>query len=303
MTIKIEVAATNFSGCRVTAEDFDPKRAEQVLEKNTTNRKLRDGVAEAYGLDMEAGRWTTCPDPICFYDDGALADGQHRMEAIVLSGTTQRFIVVYDLPREAGLNIDRGVPRNIVDNARISGLNEHLSNDLLSVTRAIELGGASANRRVTDSERLDMIAKHMEAAQWAISHTPKGRAWNNAIIKAALARAWYHETDHDRLGEFCDVIRTGQMNGKRDSAAVAIREYLTNMAMKGISPTSSGFWRDTFLKVQNAIHRFMRGEQLTVIRGVSDEAYPIAGKRKPPTTQRGKKALHRAEKGQTRASA
>jgi len=292
-----------FPGCIVSVEDFTPERAAAVLTKNEGNRKLRDGVAEAYGLDMEAGRWNTCTDAIVFYKDGALANGQHRMEAIVLSGTTQRFIVVRGVNRKDGLTIDRGTPRRLVDNARISGVSTHLSNELIAVTRAIEDGDVSGlvrTRPLTDIERVEMVERHLDAAMWAIAHSPKGRAINNAIVKAAIARAWYVEEDKERLAYFCEVLASGQSSGTRDSAAITIRNYLFGMQQKGQQPASSILWRDTFLKIQAAIRYFMRGERLVVIKVQSDEWYPIAGKvitkQTIPTTVRGRRSLAQVER-------
>jgi hypothetical protein len=87
-------------------ESITPKKAEHYLNRNTSNRKLREGVVERYASDMAGGRWTKCAAPIVFYEDGEIADGQHRLFAIIESGKSQKFFVMRDLPRDAGLNID-----------------------------------------------------------------------------------------------------------------------------------------------------------------------------------------------------
>jgi len=99
-------------------ETITPTKAHTWLNRNTSNRKLRDGWVEKYASDMRAGKWTECIVPIVFYENGDIADGQHRLWAIIESDTPQRFFVLHGLTREAGLNIDTGGGRNLVDNAR-----------------------------------------------------------------------------------------------------------------------------------------------------------------------------------------
>lgn len=256
-----------------------PTMAEQWLNFNKNNRKLREGVAEKYAEDMAQDRWTECPEPISFYDDGDLADGQHRLFAIVLSGKTIEFPVAHNLSRAAGLNLNMGLMRSLVDNARISGTDPDLSNQLLGLARAIELGKPSSNNiPLSNAQRLEMVDKHREAAKWVISHGPRGRGLNNAMMGAALARAWYYETDLDRLKLFCDVFSSGHVHdAEQDSAAVTLRNYFLQKSALG----GTALWTDTFFKAQNAIHYFMEGKRLTVIKTVKDEAYPLPkGKRK-----------------------
>ena len=71
-----------------TIENISPQQAEKMLNSNKGNRKLRDGVVEKYALDMVSGNWTQCPVPISFLQNGDVADGQHRLWAIIESITT-----------------------------------------------------------------------------------------------------------------------------------------------------------------------------------------------------------------------
>lgn len=248
-----------------------PKLAEQWLNANTNNRKMRDGVAEKYADDMRRGNWTTCPEPITFFEDGSLADGQHRLWAILDANVSIRFPVARGLSKESGLNINTGLGRTLVDNARISGANTWLTNTILGVARAVETG-TSAGKALSPADRLAQAEKHGEAVRWAVANGPKGTILRNALVLGAIARAWYLETDLDRLRRFGDVVTSGFMDGEGESAAVAIRNYLQE---KGSMASTQGMWRDTFLKVQNAISYFMKGKKLTVIKTVKEEAYPL----------------------------
>lgn len=262
-------------------ELITPKIAEKYLNTNKSNRHLTEGHAEKMAADMTAGKWTSCYAPIIFYEDGDLGDGQHRLWAIAMSGVAQRFIVIRGVSREAGLNFDTGKVRTLVDNARISGADRELSNSLVATARAVEIGnrvavkkGGSQSRALSISEQVEIVAKHREAAGWAVSHGPNGRFLRNAVVLGAIARAWYHEADKERLARFSEVLSKGFAENMGESAAIALRNYLQT---KGQTATVGTEWRLTFMKTQNAIRYFMLGRQLTAIKVISDEAYPAPG--------------------------
>jgi hypothetical protein len=261
----------------IKLETVTPSKAERWLDQNKANRKMRDGVAEKYADDMKNGRWTTCPTPIAFYHDGDLADGQHRLWAIVDSGESITFPIARGLERTDGLNIDTGLSRTLVDNARISGSDTDLSNELISVARAVAVGNQGNNGKpLSNAARLVMIEDHRDAAKWAVSNGPRGRGLRNAPVLASVARAWYWEQDKDKLKRFCDVFTSGLTDREDEFAAIVLRNYF--LTKRGL--LSSSLWTDTFLKTQNAVSYFMKGKRLTVIKAVNDEAYPLKKKAK-----------------------
>lgn len=251
-----------------------PAKAQEFINRNKGNRSLRPGVVEKYAADMLAGNWTQCVAPIVFYEGGDVADGQHRLWAVIESGKSQKFYIVRDLPREAGLNIDTGLTRSLVDSAKISGADDHLSPSLLAWSVACELGVRSPPRALSNAERLELVSKHRAAGDWVVTNGPKGRLLRTGSICCAVMRAWYYEQDKAKLRRFCDVLTDGMQDGMLESAAVALRNY---MHMRGAVATTSAMWRDTFFKAQNAIKYFMSGRSLTVCKSVKDEAYPLPG--------------------------
>lgn len=251
-----------------------PVMAEKWLNKNEINRSLRDGLVERYADDMKTGRWTQCSVPISFYDDGNIADGQHRLYAIIESGKPQRFIVLRGLSRIDGLNIDTHGPRTLIDNARIAGVHAGLSNALISVCRAVDSGERSKKGGTSNARKMDYVTRHEEAARWAIEAMGSKKGLVNALSTGCVARAWYHEADKERLAEFCQAFTSGFTNGgPSDSAAVAIRNYM--LAGGYALQAAADDWTDTWKKFQNAIYYFMRGRSLKVIKAVGDEVYPL----------------------------
>ena len=268
---------------QITIETVTPKLAEAWLVANKSNRNMRTGVAEKYAADMRASMWTACPEPISFYADGDLADGQHRLWAIIDSGTSQQFPVSRGLLRDAGLNINTGLTRTLVDNARISGAGgEALSPAVISAARAIEFGAPNAGRALSNSEVLAMVEKHSIPATFAASTVKRKQLLCGAVVLGAVGRAFLHEPDTARLQRFCDVLGTGFYDGDRETAAVTLRNYLLS---KAATASSSALWRDTFLKCQNAIWYFMREKKLTAIKAVAEDVYPLAKAKRASTTR------------------
>lgn len=270
----------------ITIETITPKIAEAMLNTNKSNRKLRPGVAERYASDMKLGQWTTCPVPISFYEDGDVADGQHRLWAIIESGCAQTFPVARGLKRADGLNIDTGLGRSVIDNARISGEDKSLTPSMISAARAIEFGQmTNLGRVLSNADVLELVDRHRPAVIFAAGTVKRKQLLCGAVVLGAVGRAYLHEPDKDRLTRFCDVLGSGFYDGDGETAAITLRNYLLT---KGAVASSSALWRDTFSKCQNAIFYFMRGKRLMNIKSVSEEAYPLAKAKRAAANRRGR---------------
>ena len=92
-----------------------PDIAKVMLEKNIGNRPYNKATLRRYVKLMLDGEWGITPDAIGFNVDGFLMNGQHRLKAVVLSGTTQQFFLVEGLPRESFSYTDEGRKRQAGD--------------------------------------------------------------------------------------------------------------------------------------------------------------------------------------------
>ena len=256
----------------IKLELITPEKAQVFLNANPGTRKLIDGLVEKYAADMAAENWTDCPAPIVIYFDGTIADGQHRLWAILESGKAQHFYVVRHFDRKAGLNLDNGRGRTLVDNARISGEDPSLSNALVALALFYDVGNVN-RQTLSNRERLTVIAKHREPCVWALTHGPSGKGYRNASILAAIARAKAAGAEADRLQRFSKVLSSGLSEGPADFAAVTLRNYIQAKGNRILAHER----RDIFMKAMNAIHYFMRLKPLNVIKAIKDEVYPLAG--------------------------
>lgn len=125
------------AGPTYDVEDIDPVAAKELLVGNTHNRSLRWRVVDMYAEDMRAGNWQENGESIKITPDGTVVDGQHRLHAIVDSGTTQRMLVIRNLPMETQTVIDTGAKRTFADVLKLRG--EPHYNTVAAVARRVDL--------------------------------------------------------------------------------------------------------------------------------------------------------------------
>ncbi len=143
--------------------DVTPQLAEKWLSQNTHNRRLRENAVLGYARDMEAGNWAENGEAIKFAADGTLLDGQHRLQAIALSGVTLRLLVVTGLVNAAQETMDDGRKRTVADALTLRG--EHNAVQLAAVTRRalmwnLGIHRNSGNTPPTNSECLVFLEKN-----------------------------------------------------------------------------------------------------------------------------------------------
>jgi len=127
---------------------------------------------------------------------------------------------------------------------------------------------------MSNSSLLAIVDKHKDALKWVCSHGPRGKGLRNQCILAAVARAWYHTDDKERLARFCQVVSTGMMQDASESAAVALR----NLFLANRNVHLNQLFRANFLLSQSAIKAFMKGNPITRLRSPTEEPYPLTTK-------------------------
>lgn len=96
-------------GTTITVEQVDPTRASEWLDTAATNRPPRQGKIDQYARDMLEGRWRS--SILRFDQNDRLVDGQHRLWAVVETGSAQQFYVERGLDEVAVRTIDTGLVR------------------------------------------------------------------------------------------------------------------------------------------------------------------------------------------------
>lgn len=105
--------------------EVTPEIALDLLKCNTRNRPLKQKVVIDYAIQMKKGLWKENGESIIMSDGNMLLDGQHRLAAIVKSGTTQKILVVTGVKSDSFDTIDTGLVRSAGDILAIDGVRSY----------------------------------------------------------------------------------------------------------------------------------------------------------------------------------
>lgn len=98
-----------------------PSIARHILENNSDNRPIRDGLVRQIAADIDDGLWQLNGESIIIAKDGTLNDGQHRLSAIIESGKPIQTVVMFGVTRASRLTVDMGTARQVADILGMSG--------------------------------------------------------------------------------------------------------------------------------------------------------------------------------------
>jgi hypothetical protein len=96
----------------VKVETITPAMAAYILiAANSFNRNMTFSKAYDFAAAMQRGEWKVNHQGIAFYLDNRLADGQHRLAGIAISGVAQTLLVFSGFDSDAIDTIDRSIRR------------------------------------------------------------------------------------------------------------------------------------------------------------------------------------------------
>lgn len=254
--------------------NITPDQAFRWLEGNVKNRPVNQAHVDRLVEDMKAGRWKLTHQGIAFDVNGTLQDGQHRLWAIVTSKCTVAMTVAFNVPVDAIEYVDCGKGRSVVDRITLSGRfgEEGVDRGQLATLRAM-LGYFSNNASSRPiSLEMDQLAQHKHAIDFAIDHlwTTRVRGVGSAVTCAVVARAWY-SIDLETLRRFCEVLCNGMARGDDEAVIILLRDYLNGQDRS----RKSASMKDQYGKVERALHAYINGKSLTLLRPCQAELFPL----------------------------
>jgi hypothetical protein len=242
-----------------------PVLAEHYLSKNVSNRSVSQRLVDKYAREMEQGEWVMNHQGIAFYEDGAVADGQHRLLAVLQSKATVPLMVTFGLKRPAAVTIDVGRKRSIADGIQIGELSDWITKRHISIINQI-----AEPKRLSTPETVEWLEGMKESAQFAVAtFASNKRALVNSVLHAAVALAHFYNPDkEEELLKFANVYMQGLATNKKDLVAIKLRdEFLTN------TNCGASFRKDKFLKAQRALQAYLNGETISRLVRPKDEVW------------------------------
>lgn len=235
-------------------ETITPEIAREYLLKNNNNRNIRKGVVSKYATDMRNGDWQLSPQGISFYENGYLADGQHRLEAIILANCPVEMFVTYDVPKECTIQ-DRCAARSTSDVLKMGGLISSaasyagvaIANFLFRIAGKSSVSEGTLTKFINDYEKY--ICDALSISNTRVNGTQLARI---APISTAVFCALYCGLQKEDLIHFVKVVNSGFYESANEQSAIVLRNFL----IQNYTGDNSAERKYAFAVATNAIRDF-----------------------------------------------
>ncbi len=197
---------------------ISPAYANELLEKNTTNRKPNKDFVFRYANDMKENRWNEgTADTIKIANDGTIIDGQHRLMAVVMSKKPIYFLVAKGVEKSVMSVIDTGKSRNATDVFAINQIdNYNKIPSIISLYESIKMGHSystsTSKRSLTNDVLLTLYNKNPMYWQDVAKKTSRWYKMFSKIIQPSVIGGMYsvfYDIDPDMAESFFDMLTTG----------------------------------------------------------------------------------------------
>ena len=259
----------------MTFEMMTPKKAKYILAHMKGNRSISRGTVEAYKQDMMAGNWDeSVGSAISIDENGILRDGQHRLLAIIESGSNVRMWVCRGVSNEGIYDCNR--KRSNTDQMAISRSNYenvYKTHRYISVARALIILSTndSTRRTVTSKEIIDFTDEHKNDLDGFFLNFPQSSPAKTgvAVVIFSLFTAYMAGVDLSKLIHFWDVLTTGMSTCSEEFPIIAYRNYLLETA------SNHSIIRNEIGRCQYAIKKYLTKSCVKRNTIPKDYLYPI----------------------------
>ena len=197
---------------KILTMEVTPELAAEWLKENINNRKIRLDHVKKIAADIKAGKWILTGDAIRF-SDSRLIDGQHRLLAIVQSGTTVETVVMFGVPDSAFDRIDQNKTRSASDILISHGIsNPTECASVYKMVKAYEKGGASLTLQKHDAPSHSDVVENLKEHHRDAAKFGKQNRINGALPPSIIGTSWFicSSLDSYAATEFWSTVGTGQ---------------------------------------------------------------------------------------------
>lgn len=200
-----------------------PEIATEWLGSRRKERKLRPSFVSYLVEELKRGRFLLTHQGIAFNKTGELIDGQHRLEAIRVSGVSASLMVTTGIPSEAYEVFDRGIVRTISDVTDIKRRYVQIYSFLIDMSGR----GGSYGQRVSPSDVIS-LHKYLGLIVMALeSHSNNhSRFFGAAAIRGAAVVQVANGEDKDYVFNTYRALDNSDMNLAPPVARALLKKYL-----------------------------------------------------------------------------
>lgn len=259
-----------------------PEKARELLDASArtglVNRPLNRINLNNLVQDMKTDNFITTPTPVMFNKKGGIIDGQHRLNAIVLSGVALWLRAAWNVPDRVHEVTDIGRRRSLAD-AEYVTLGGQVRPAILAIriaiSNAMRRGMRAGQRSVSDREKKAFYDLHIEAIAWAVEvaggSVTETKAHGMRIPSNTLAvvvRAYY-TWDRERLERFIALLRS-PIVAPGEAAVILLRDHILQ------NPGSSNAAQHACYRLtEAALIAYLQHREPKRLRPTDQELFPL----------------------------
>jgi hypothetical protein len=247
-------ATLRFQGekLEVALEIITPERAaDDLLNRRDDQRPISVPQVARLSSDMSTTNFVLNGEPIIYDENGKLADGQHRFQAVVDSGRSVLMLTIRGVKENTMATIDGGRMRTLANQLVIDmGTDEQIAKLLPTAFKFISFyakgvpltdTGSRQQIRTLEEDYNRLVA----AAKFARGFTKAKTAFIKPGLVAAVAYLGYLAGKREETEIFLNQLREGFGWGSPETDSPA---YVTSAHLNG---------REPFLSLQKSADRYM----------------------------------------------
>lgn len=246
-----------------------PEQAQKWLDEHSNYRKLSASRVASYLHEMRSGLWLI-GQPIIFDETGDLADGQHRLRAIVEYGSPVRVIPLTGVPKDSVATFDQTYVRNA---KQVMGHHRgHVHPKAAEILRVFATMPAVSHRAILGPELLNLYDTYQHeidiVCEW---FSKKTRGISRAGVATAFARALLnHPRQKQTLQTMVEEMYSLEFT-KSTNARILAKFLLAEARTK---EGGSGA-RNDYMRATRAIRAELEGEKLTKLYSSVIDPFPL----------------------------
>lgn len=228
--------------------DITPDMANEMLQYNTCNRSLSKNTVSKYVNMMRQGEWYLSHQAIAFTtgSDGnlVLVDGQHRLAAVIQSGMTIKFSVIYNAVQTPYIDTVRN--RTFIDNLNIYNNTTRYTKNMMSIYNLLmSIIKSRKNSQVEHQLFCDYYYDTFTSIEkiYKNSKTKSGGCPLKTALFIAINENPQQANLLDKLANYMYIFNTGNVSADDDNGSYVkeMRDhyYLLNREFSSISSVTS----------------------------------------------------------------
>lgn len=180
-----------------------PDLAREWLKNNNDNRRIRYRWIANLAAQMVEKQYVDGASVISFATSGRLLNGQHTLNAIIMSNTSHVLTVQYGMPEESFVIYDRGINRTLSDVTKIDSR-------IIAILRILDIASRNdsnkfGSKKMSPKRTIYLYEKCKEAIDYICSF----KNWRDTLKPAPIPAAfvgWYYFTLNHEDNSWSKII-------------------------------------------------------------------------------------------------